>query len=48
MTSLIGHPNESVQALVDNGAQVEAAGRGTEECKWSTRVWDGLSWRCPG
>ncbi len=26
MTSLIGHTNESMQALVDNGAQVEAAG----------------------
>ena len=25
MTSPIGHRNESMQALVDNGAQVEAA-----------------------
>lgn len=26
MTSPIGYTNESMQALVDNGAQVEAAG----------------------
>jgi len=37
-----------VHVLVDNGANVGATGRGREERKWSTRVWDGPSWRYPG